>query len=102
MQIQVDSLSSAITALSTSSVLTYSESRHQKHKLNMNHAKGTGACAQALQKKTDSARWEVCRLDDPWCFAASNSLMYSIHRCTWKSLQFFTIIIMMATFMRLS
>ena len=39
--------------------------------------------------------WEVCSLDDPWTFAASNSLMHSIHRCTWKSLQFFIITIMM-------
>ena len=31
-----------------------------------------------------------------------NSLMHSIHRCTWKSLQFFIIIIMMASFMRVS
>jgi len=43
--------------------------------------------------------WEVCSLYDPWSFAASNSLM---HRCTWKSLQFFIIIIMMASFMRVS
>jgi len=28
--------------------------------------------------------------------------MHCIHRCTWKSLQFFIIIIMMATFMRVS
>ena len=34
-----------------------------------------------------------------WSFTASNSLMHSIYRCTWKSLQFFIIIIMMATFM---
>jgi len=46
--------------------------------------------------------WEVCSLDDPWSFATSNSLMHSIHRCTWKSLQLFIIIIMMATFMRVS
>ena len=46
--------------------------------------------------------WEVCGLDDPWSFAASNSLMHTIHRCTWKSLQFFIIIIiiMVAWFMR--
>jgi len=44
--------------------------------------------------------WEVCSRDDPWSFAASNSLMRSIHRCTWKSLQLFIIIIMMASFMR--
>ena len=44
--------------------------------------------------------WWVCSLDDPWSFAASNSPMHSIHRCTWKSLQFFIIIIMMASFMR--
>ena len=44
--------------------------------------------------------WEVCSLDDPWSFAASNSIMHSILRCTWKSLQFFIIIIMMAWFMR--
>ena len=43
---------------------------------------------------------EVCSLDDRWSFAASNSPMHSIHRCTWKSLQFFIIIIMMASFMR--
>jgi len=41
-------------------------------------------------------------LDDSWSFAASNSLMHSIHRCTWKSLQFFIIVIMMASFMRVS
>jgi len=35
---------------------------------------------------------EVCGLDDPWSFAASNSLMHTIHRCTWKSLQFFVLI----------
>jgi len=46
--------------------------------------------------------WEVCSLDDPWSFASSNSLMHSIHRCTWKSLQFFILIIVMATFMRVS
>jgi len=46
--------------------------------------------------------WEVCSLDDPRSFAASNSLMHSIHRCTWKRLQFFIVIIIMATFMRLS
>jgi len=46
--------------------------------------------------------WEVCSIDDPWSFAASNSFMHSIHQCTWKSLQFFIIIIMMATFMRVS
>ena len=44
--------------------------------------------------------WEFCSLDDPWSFTASNSLMHSIHRCTCKSLQFFIIMIMMATFMR--
>ena len=44
--------------------------------------------------------WEVCGLGDSWSFAASNSLMHTIHRCTWKSLQFFIIIIMMAWFMR--
>ena len=44
----------------------------------------------------------VCSLDDPWSFAASNSLMHSIHRCILRSLQFFIIIIMMATFMRVS
>jgi len=26
--------------------------------------------------------WEVCSLDGPWSFVASNSLMHSIHRCT--------------------
>jgi len=46
--------------------------------------------------------WEVCSLDDPWSFAASNSLILSIHRCTWKSLQFFIVIIIMATLMRVS
>jgi len=46
--------------------------------------------------------WEVCSLNDPWSFAASNSFVHSMHPCTWKSLQFFLIIIIMATFMRVS
>ena len=45
---------------------------------------------------------EVCSLEDPWPFASSNSLRHSMHRCTGKSLQFFIIIIMMASFMRVS
>jgi len=32
--------------------------------------------------------WEVCSLVDPWSFAASNSLMHSIHRCTWSHCSF--------------
>ena len=42
--------------------------------------------------------WEVCRLDDPWSFAASNSLMHFINRCTWKSSQYYIIISMMTSF----
>jgi len=45
---------------------------------------------------------EVCRLDDPWSFAASHSLKHFINRCTWKSLQYYIIISMMTSFMRMS
>jgi len=44
--------------------------------------------------------WEVCRLNDPWSFQASQSLMHFIHRCTWKSSQLYITIIMMASVMR--
>ena len=46
--------------------------------------------------------WEVCSLDNPWSFAASHSLMHFISRCTWKSSQYYIIISMMASFMRVS
>ena len=46
--------------------------------------------------------WEVCSLDDPWSFAASHSLMHYINRCTWKSLQYYIIISMVTSFMRVS
>jgi len=46
--------------------------------------------------------WEVCSPDDPWPFAASHSLMHYTNRCTWKSAQYYFIIIMMASFMRVS
>jgi len=46
--------------------------------------------------------WEVCSLDDPWYFAASHSLMHFINRCTWKSSQYYIIISMMTSFMRMS
>ena len=46
--------------------------------------------------------WEVCSLDDPWSFAASHSLMHFLNRCTWKSSQYYIIISMMTSFMRIS
>jgi len=46
--------------------------------------------------------WEVCSLDDPWSFAASHSLMHFINRCTWMSSQYYIIISMMTSFMRMS
>ena len=44
----------------------------------------------------------LCRLDDPWSFATSYSLMHFINRCTWKSSQYYIIISMMTSFMRMS
>jgi len=44
----------------------------------------------------------VCSLDDPWSFAASHSLMHFINRCSWKSSQYYMIINMMMSFMRMS
>jgi len=38
----------------------------------------------------------------PWSAAASHSLMHFINRCTWKVLLCYIIIIMMASFVRLS
>jgi len=46
--------------------------------------------------------WEVCSFDDPWSFAASHSLMHFINRCTWTSSQYYIIISMMTSFMRMS
>ena len=46
--------------------------------------------------------WEVCSLDDPWSFVTSNSLMHFINRCTWKSSQYYIIISMMMSFIRMS
>jgi len=46
--------------------------------------------------------WEVCSLDDLWSFAASHSLMHFINRCTSKSSQYYIIISMMTSFMRMS
>jgi len=46
--------------------------------------------------------WEVCSLHDPKSFAASHSLMYFINWCTWKSSQYYIIVIVMASFMRVS
>ena len=46
--------------------------------------------------------WGVCSLDDLWSFAASHSLMHFINRCTWKSSQYYIIISMMTSFMRMS
>ena len=45
---------------------------------------------------------EVCSLEDDWSFAASHSLMHFINRCTWKSSQYYIIISMMTSFMRMS
>jgi len=44
---------------------------------------------------------EVCSLHDPWSFAASHSLMHFLNRCTWKSSQYYIIISMMTSFMRI-
>ena len=44
--------------------------------------------------------WEVCNLNDPWSFVAFHCLMHFIPQRTWKPLQFYIIIIMMASFMR--
>ena len=46
--------------------------------------------------------WEACSLDDPWSFAAAHSLMHFINRCTCKSSQYYIIISMMTSFMRVS
>jgi len=46
--------------------------------------------------------WEGCRLNDPWSLVASHSFMHFIHRCAWKSSQFHIVIVMMASFMRVS
>jgi len=46
--------------------------------------------------------WEVCSLNDLWPFAASHSLMHFINQCTWKSSQYYIIIIVMASFMHVS
>ena len=45
---------------------------------------------------------QVCSLDDPWSFAASQTRMHFINRCTWKSSQHYIIISMMTSFMRMS
>jgi len=34
-------------------------------------------------------RWEVCSLNVPWSFAASQSIMHFINRFTWKSSQYY-------------
>ena len=46
--------------------------------------------------------WEVCSLNDPWPSEASHSLMHFINWCTWKSSQYYIIVIMMASFMHVS
>ena len=46
--------------------------------------------------------WEVCSLDVPWSCAASHSLMHFKNRRTWKASQYYIIIIVMASFMRVS
>jgi len=46
--------------------------------------------------------WEVCSLDEPWSFAASHSLKHFINRRTWKSSQYYIIISMITSFMRMS
>ena len=58
-------------------------------------------CTVPLQNK-QFRPWEVCSLDDPWFFAASHSLMHFINRCSWKSSQYYIIISMMTSFMRMS
>jgi len=46
--------------------------------------------------------WEFWSLDDPWSFAASHSFMHFINRCAWKSSQYYIVISMMTSFMRVS
>jgi len=55
-----------------------------------------------LYKKKQFRPWEVCSLDDPWCFAASHSLMHFLNRCSWKSSQSYIIISMMTSLMLMS